>query len=155
MQPKQQIELNDIVTISYTGKLENGTIFQEATATEPVTITIGNHDLPPTLEQALMGMAVGESKKTRIEPDEGYGPRRKDLLQTINRNTLGAKIVPQMGMVLSLQVEKDGSPHQIPATIVEINNETIVVDYNHPLAGHNLVYDLKVEAINKGARTSS
>ncbi len=155
MQPRHQVEINDTVTISYIGKLENGTIFQEATATEPVTITIGNHDLPPTLEQALMGMAVGESKKTRIEPDEGYGPRRKDLLQTISRNTLGAKVAPQMGMVLSLQVEKDGNPHQIPATIVEITNDTITVDYNHPLAGHNLVYELKVEAISKGTEPSA
>lgn len=150
MQQTQQVQLKDSVTISYIGKLENGTIFQEAPESHPIIITIGNHDLPPTLEQALMGMAVGESKKVRIEPDEGYGPRRKDLLQTLNKDILHAKIVPQIGLTLSLQVEKDGHSHQVPATIVEINNNTIVVDYNHPLAGHNLMYDLKVMAIDKG-----
>jgi len=143
----QQVQLNDKVTISYTGKLENGTTFQTATESEPLIITIGKHDIPPTLEQALIGMSIGEQKRVRLEPDEGYGIRRKDLLQTLNKNTFQNRLTPQVGMLLSLRVEKDGQPHQVPATVVEVNNDTIVVDYNHPLAGHNLLYDVKVIAI--------
>ncbi|MDD3813874.1 MAG: peptidylprolyl isomerase [Desulfocapsaceae bacterium] len=146
----KQVQQNDIVTISCTGKLENGTTFHDSHESEPFVITIGNHDVPPTLEQALLGMSPGEQKCVKIEPDEGYGPRRKDLLQTLNRTTLGNTITPQIGMVLSLKVEKDGQTHQVPATIVEINNDTIVVDYNHPLAGHNLFYDISVISIEKG-----
>jgi FKBP-type peptidyl-prolyl cis-trans isomerase 2 len=143
----QQVQLNDKVTISYTGKLENGTTFQAATESEPLSITIGGHDIPPTLEQALIGMSVGEQKLVRLEPDEGYGIRRKDLLQTLNKDTFKNRLDPQVGMVLSLRVEKDGQTHQVPATVVEANDDIIVVDYNHPLAGHNLLYDVKVLTI--------
>lgn len=144
-----QVQQNDKVTISYIGKLENGTIFQTVTDSEPLTITIGNLDVPPTLEQALTGMSAGEQKLVKLESDEGYGPRRKDLLQTLNRNTISDKLSPQVGMILSLKVEKDGQEHQVPATVVEANSDTVVVDYNHPLAGHNLIYDITVLSIEK------
>jgi FKBP-type peptidyl-prolyl cis-trans isomerase 2 len=143
----KQAQQNDRVTISYIGKLENGTIFQATTESEPVVITIGNLDVPPTLEQAIVGMSVGDKKLVKIEPDEGYGIRRKDLLQTINRNSLGDQIVPQVGLILSLKVNKEGQEHHVPATVVEISDDTIVVDYNHPLAGHNLFYDITVLSI--------
>jgi FKBP-type peptidyl-prolyl cis-trans isomerase 2 len=144
----KQAQKNDRVTISYTGKLENGTIFQTTTESEPLVITIGNLDVPPTLEQAIIGMSVGDKKLVKIEPDEGYGVRRKDLLQTINRNILSDQIHPQVGLILSLKVNKDGQDHHVPATVVEINDDTIVVDYNHPLAGHNLFYDITVISID-------
>lgn len=146
----KQVQQNDKVTITYTGKLENGTIFQTSTASEPLIITVGSHDVPPTLEQALIGMSAGEQKLVRLEPDEGYGPRRKDLLQTINKNIISDKISPQIGMILSLKVEKDGQEHQVPATVVETGNDTLVVDYNHPLAGHTLIYDITVTSIESG-----
>ncbi|MBW6519822.1 MAG: peptidylprolyl isomerase [Desulfoarculaceae bacterium] len=146
----KQVQQNDKVTITYTGKLENGTIFQTSTATEPLIFTVGSHDVPPTLEQALIGMSAGEQKLVRLEPDEGYGPRRKDLLQTINKDIISDKISPQIGMILSLKVEKDGQEHQVPATVVETGNNTLVVDYNHPLAGHTLIYDITVVSIESG-----
>lgn len=144
-----QVQQNNKVTISFTGKLENGTTFQSVSEAAPLVITIGSHDIPPTLEQALIGMSVGEQKVVQVGPDEGYGPRQKDLLQTLNRNTISAKLIPQVGMILSLKVKRDGQEHQVPATIVEVDNDTIVVDYNHPLAGHNLTYDITVISIEK------
>ncbi len=148
----EKIEKNDRVTINYTGKLENGTTFQATTESEPLVITIGNLDVPPTLEQAIIGMSAGDRKLVKIEPDEGYGPRRKDLLQTLDRNSMSDSINPQVGMILSLKVEKDGQEHPVPATVVEVNKDTIVVDYNHPLSGHNLLYDITVISIEKGAQ---
>ena len=143
----QKAQLNDKVSIKYTGKLENGTTFQVISESEPLIITIGSHDVPPTLEQALVGMSIGEQKLVRLEPDEGYGIRRKDLLQTLNKESFGKKANLQIGTILSLSLEKDGQTHKIPATIVETNQDTIVVDYNHPLAGHNLFYDVTLIAI--------
>jgi len=146
----KKAQKNDRVTISYTGKLENGTTFQSTTESEPLVITIGNLDVPPTLEQAIIGMSAGDKKLVRLEPDEGYGPRRKDLLQTLNRNVINASINPQVGMILSLKVKKDGREHPVPATVVEVHQDTIVVDYNHPLSGHNLIYNITVISIEKG-----
>ncbi len=146
----EKIQKNDKVTITYTGKLENGTTFQTTTESEPLVITIGNLDVPPSLEQAIIGMSIGDKKLVKLEPDEGYGPRRKDLLQTLNRNAMSASISPQVGMILSLKVEKNGQEHPVPATVVEVNKDTVVVDYNHPLSGHNLLYDITVISIEKG-----
>ena len=148
----KKVQQNDRVTISYIGKLENGTTFQATTDSEPLVITIGNLDVPPTLEQAILGMSEGDKKLVKIEPDEGYGPRRKDLLQTLNKNIMGAGINPQVGMILSLKVKKDGQEHPVPATVVEVNQDTIVVDYNHPLSGHNLLYDITVISIEKNSQ---
>jgi FKBP-type peptidyl-prolyl cis-trans isomerase SlpA len=143
------IEDKDTVTITYTGKLDNGEVFTTVTDQEPLTLVLGNNDAPPTLEQALLGMAVGDKKSVRLPPEEGFGPRRKDLLHTLNRKSFGSKITPVPGLILSLNIEKDGKPHQVPATIAEVNNDTVVVDYNHPLAGHHLIYNLTVTAIDK------
>jgi len=143
------VEDKDIVTITYTGKLDNGEVFTTVTDQKPLTIILGNNDAPPTLEQALLGMAVGDKKIIRLPPEEGFGARRQELLHTLNRKSFSNKITPVPGMVLSLNVEKEGKQHLVPTTILEVNNDTVVVDYNHPLAGHHLTYDLTVTAIDK------
>jgi FKBP-type peptidyl-prolyl cis-trans isomerase SlpA len=145
----QYVEDKDTVTITYTGKLDNGEVFTTVTDQEPLIITLGNNDAPPTLEQALLGMAVGDKKRIRLPPEEGFGPRRKELLHTLSRKSFSNKIIPTPGMILSLNIEKEGELRQVPATIVEVSNETVVVDYNHPLAGHHLTYDLTVTSIDK------
>lgn len=145
----ERIEDKDTVTITYIGKLENGEIFADLTEEEPFTFVLGQSQAPPTLEEALIGMAVGDTKTIRLSPAEGYGERRQDLLQTLNRSSISNKVPPKPGMILTLSVEKEGLEHKIPATIIEVNDDTIVVDYNHPLAGHDLIYDLKVTNIDK------
>ncbi len=146
-----QVGSNDTVSVIYEGKLDNGDLFKTISKDKPLTITLGNGDAPPTLEQALLGMAVGEKKTIRVPPDESYGPRHKNLLQQVNIKTFADKITPKPGMILSLSVEKNGEPHQIPATVIEIQNDLVTVDYNHPLAGHHLTYDLTViDIINNG-----
>ena len=145
----EQVEEKDKVAIAYTGKLDDGTVFQTVTNEKPLEIVIGNLEAPPTLENALMGMKVGERKRIRIDPEESYGIRDKNLLQELTREHLGIDNNPKVGTILTLKVEKDGQEHQIPATIVEIKGDIITIDYNHPLAGHHLTYDLEVVKIGK------
>ncbi len=139
---------NSTITISYIGKLDNGEIFKTVDKDNPLVVTLGNHDLPPTLENALKGLSEGDTKKVRLTPDEGYGGRQKMLLQEISLKSFGDKITPKPGMILSLKIKKEGQAHQVPATVIEIKNDIVTVDYNHPLAGHHLTYEvdiLKVE----------
>jgi FKBP-type peptidyl-prolyl cis-trans isomerase 2 len=143
------VEDNDTVTLTYTGKLENGEIFADITKQQPFILELGNNQAPPTLEQALIGMSVGDTKSIRLDPEEGYGYRRKELLHTLERKSISDKITPKPGMILSLSVEKEGNEHKVPATIVEVNEDTLVVDYNHPLAGHHLTYIVTVIDIDK------
>ncbi|MDR3089213.1 MAG: FKBP-type peptidyl-prolyl cis-trans isomerase [Desulfobulbaceae bacterium] len=131
----------DTIVLAYTGLLDNGEIFIDQP--EGVTIPLGQNELPPTVENALIGMAPGETRTVKVAPEEGYGMRHKDLLQTISRSKLPPSITPKPGMILGLNVVKDGVNIQVPATVMAIEGEMVTVDYNHPLAGHNLTYKLR------------
>jgi len=135
---------NSTVTLAFTGKLDNGEIFISVEQKDPLQTKIGNQDLPPTVEQALLEMTVGEVRKIRIPPEEGFGPRQKDLLQTIDNQTMIETLQPKPGMVLSLKIDKDGVEQKVPATVISVEGSEITVDYNHPLAGHHLTYELKL-----------
>lgn len=137
----------DLVTVCYIGKLDNGEVFSSVEESQPISLTIGNSEAPPTLEVAIKEMEVGSVQKVRVPPEEGYGPRTKDLLQTLDKDSFGENIEPKPGMILSLKVNKDGEDHQVPATVIEIDGDEVTVDYNHPLAGHHLTYEVKLLSI--------
>ncbi len=145
------VENKDIVTISFIGKLDNGAIFMSVEKEKPMQFTIGASELPPTVEQGLVGLTIGQTQKIRVTPDEGYGPRQKDLLQTIDNKDFLSKIQPKPGMILSLNVNREGEDHKVPATVIEVHENSVTVDYNHPLAGHHLTYDITILDIKKSA----
>ena len=140
---------NDTVTLFYKGTLDNGELFQVVAKEEPLVVKIGNSDIPPTLEQSIMEMKVGQTRKIRVSADEGFGPRQKNLVQNIDSDEMIKSINPKPGMILSLKVDKDGVEEKIPATVIKVDGSKITVDYNHPLAGHHLNYDLTLADINK------
>lgn len=130
------------VLIAVTGKLDNGEIFYNVPENKPLSVTLGNSDLPPTLEAVITTMNPGESRKVRVPPEEGYGARQKNLLQTIDSQEMIDRLNPVPGMIISLKAEKDGETQSIPATVIKVEESVITVDYNHPLAGHHLTYDI-------------
>lgn len=143
------IAKNDEVKISFTGKLDSGEVFVTVPEENPITITIGQSKLPPSVENAIIGLKIGQTKKVRVTPDEGYGHRTKDLLHEVSKTVFGDKISPKPGMIVSQKIEKDGKQHEVPATVIELKGEQVVIDYNHPLAGHHLTYELTVLDIQK------
>ena len=144
-----KVENKDILTITFTGTLDNGEVFIDISADAPMKIIIGESELPPTVEIGVMGMTKGQTRKFRVPPEEGYGPRLKDLVHEVPRDLFTEKINPIPGMILSQKVEKDGIEQQVPATITEVTEDFVVIDYNHPLAGHHLTYDLTIVEIIK------
>ncbi|MCP4340269.1 MAG: peptidylprolyl isomerase [Desulfobulbaceae bacterium] len=138
---------NSTVTLAFIGKLDNGEIFISMDEKEPLNTQIGSNDLPPTVEQELLKMTVGELRKIRVPPEEGFGQRQKNLLQTIDNQKMVETIQPKPGMVLSLKIDKDGVEEKVPATVISVEGSQVTVDYNHPLAGHHLTYELKLLAI--------
>jgi FKBP-type peptidyl-prolyl cis-trans isomerase SlpA len=138
---------NSMVTLAFIGKLDNGQIFISVDEKEPLSTQVGSSDLPPTVEQELIQMTVGESRKIRIPPEEGFGPRQKDLVQTIDNQNMIDTLQPKPGMVLSLKIDKDGEEQQVPATVISVEGSQVTVDYNHPLAGHHLTYELTLLGI--------
>jgi len=133
---------NDMIIFTYTGMLDNGEVFISSEKDKPAQAVIGNSDLPPTLESAIMEMQVGETRKIRIPPEEGYGQRLKELLQIIDNETLVTTLQPKPGMIISLKVDKEGVEQKVPATVISVDGSHVTVDYNHPLAGHHLTYKL-------------
>jgi FKBP-type peptidyl-prolyl cis-trans isomerase 2 len=142
---------NAVVTLAFTGKLDNGEIFISVEEQDPLRTRIGNSDLPPTVEEALLQMTVGEHRKIRVPPEEGFGPRQKALLQTIDNQNMIDTLQPKPGMVLALKIEKDGVEEKVPATVISVEGSRVTVDYNHPLAGHHLTYELTLLDIQQGS----
>jgi len=141
---------NDMVIFTFTGMLDNGEVFIASEKEKPAQAIIGNSDLPPSLESEIVTMQVGETRKIRVPPEEGYGQRLTDLVQTIDNQKLVDALHPKPGMIISLKVDKEGVEQKVPATVMTIEGSQITVDYNHPLAGHHLTYQLTlVEIVEK------
>lgn len=139
----------DMVTLSFTGKLDNGEIFKVVSSEEPLRVTIGQAELPPTVELGIIGLQAGDRTSIRVPPEEGYGPRLKELVQEVPLSSFGNRLTPKPGMVLSRKIEKDGRQHTVPATVVAVGEEYVSIDYNHPAAGHHLTYDITILDIVK------
>jgi len=144
-----KIQGNEQVKISLTGQLENKEIFEEITDKKPLTLTLGSGTLFPALEKALAGMEPGETRTIQIPPEYAYGPHIKNLVQTINKSVFGSRLDPKPGMILALNLDNDGKNEKVPATVISENEDTIIVDYNHPLAGKSLTYTITLLGIIK------
>lgn len=142
-------EKNDTVTLAFTGTLDNGDVFYEVTKDDPMRLVIGESSLPPTLEDTVCKMVQGETQKVRLPPEEGYGPRQKELLQVIDNEEMVKKLQPKPGMTVALKASKDGEERDVPATVMEVDGTKVTVDYNHPLAGHHLNYTIELLEITK------
>jgi FKBP-type peptidyl-prolyl cis-trans isomerase SlpA len=125
---------NDMVIFTFTGRLDNGEVFIASEKDKPAQAIVGNSDLPPSLESGIMAMQVGETKKIRVPPEEGYGQRLKDLVQTIDNQKLVDTLRAKPGMVVSLKVDKEGIEQKVPATVISVEGSQITVDYNQPRA---------------------
>ncbi|MFT5698056.1 MAG: FKBP-type peptidyl-prolyl cis-trans isomerase SlpA [Desulforhopalus sp.] len=139
----------DTIVVAVTGSLDNGEIFYTVEKDAPISHRIGDNSLPPTLEEAIRNMSVGDQQKVRVPPEEGFGPRQKDLVQTIDNPEMIKRLQPKPGMIISLKTEKDGEKHEVPATVVEVDGTKVTVDYNHPLAGHHLTYRVELLDVQK------
>ena len=141
----KQVQENDTIIVCYIGTLDNETVFETVTEKKPKEIDLSDEKTPRPFKSSLVGMQVGEMRTVKLTPEEGeYGIRRADLLHQIARAQFTDKIEPKVGLVLSMNMERDGVTHQVPATIVEVNNDMVTIDYNHPLAGHPLNYEIKI-----------
>jgi len=139
-----QAKQGDTVKVHYTGKFQDGTEFDSSRDEEPLRCTLGGGELIPGFEKALVGMAEGDKKTITIPPEEGYGEFRKDLVLAIDKEEFPDEISPEVGQQLRLQ--KPGNP-PFTVTIMEINDDSIVLDANHPLSGKTLIFDVEMMEI--------
>jgi len=138
---KMIVKKGDRVKVEYVGRLKDGTIFDKSKAGEPLEFTAGSGQIIPGFDKAVEGMRLNEEKKVTIKAEDAYGKREESLVREFPRSSLPKNFKPEKGMVLRL---RDQSGRTIPGTIVDMTEGTITIDLNHPLAGKDLIFDIKV-----------
>jgi len=131
----------DTVKVHYTGKFEDGTVFDSTDGREPLEFTLGNGQLIAGFEKALIGMNPGESKTSNIPQDEAYGSRNEEMKQVVERNQLPPDLDPQVGMQLQVKTPEDQT---LIVSIAEVSDTHVTLDANHPLAGKDLSFDIQL-----------
>lgn len=134
----------DTVQVHYTGKLEDGTVFDSSRERGPVQFTIGRGQVITGFEQAIIGMNAGEFKTVKIPVGLAYGPRRDEMVVTMNRSQLPQGLEPQLGQRLEITQTDD---KVLLVTITSVNESTLTIDANHPLAGKELTFDFELVGI--------
>lgn len=136
-----KVKDGDTVKVHYTGKLENGDVFDSSREQEPFEFTVGNKAVIPGFEKGVLGMEVGDTKTIEIPPEEAYGEKQDELVVEVKKSEFPEDITPTVGQRLQIK-QGDGNP--IVVTITDLTEESITLDANHPLAGYTLFFDVEV-----------
>jgi len=139
-----QVTVNSTVKVHYTGKLANGEVFDTSDGKEPIEFTLGEGQLIPGFEKGLIDMKLNEKKTINMTKDDAYGEVNETLIQEVKKTDLPQDMEPKVGMGL---VSKSPDGQEINLMVVEVKEETIVIDGNHPLAGRDLIFELEVVEI--------
>lgn len=139
-----QAKSGDLVAIHYTGKLEDGTVFDSSRDRDPLEFSLGSGQVIPGLEAAVMGMSLGESKTEVIPSEQAYGPYRDEMVMVVDLQQIPAEIPLEVGIQLQLQ-GPDGQA--VPVLVSDLSNSDVTLDANHPLAGETLIFDIELVGI--------
>jgi len=138
-----QAAAGNTVRVHYTGRLSDGTVFDSSQGRDPLEFTLGSGQVIPGFDEAVTGMAVGDSATVTIEPENAYGERREEMVQNVPRNDIPAEIELSVGM----QLQASGPQGQMIVTVMELSDDVVRLDANHPLAGKALTFDLELVEI--------
>lgn len=138
----------DTVTIDYVLRRGDGAVIGTTEEAGPQDITLGSGQIFPQIEEVLTGMEVGDQQTVSIDSEHAFGPRREELVIDIPRESLPPEPAPQPGMQLNAQ-SPEGQP--ITLFVVEVGEEAVKADGNHPLAGEDVTFDLTLREIKQAA----
>jgi len=136
-----QAKKGDTVKVHYTGKLEDGTVFDSSENQEPLTFTLGEGKLIPGFEEEVEGMSPGEKKIARIPANKAYGQRIEDAVFEIGLDQLPEDLQPEVGQQLQIS-QPDGQTFIV--SVKEITEKSVKLDANHPLAGKDLTFEIEL-----------
>jgi peptidylprolyl isomerase len=134
------VESGKTVKVHYKGTLSDGTCFDSSEDREPLEFIVGSGQVIPGFDAAIQQMDVGETRTIAIPSDQAYGERREDLVATIGKGNMEEGLQPEVGQIL--QINTPQGP--LPVRVMEVNDEGLVIDGNHPLAGKDLTFELTV-----------
>jgi len=137
----QQAKKGDKVKVHYHGRLTDGTTFDSSQGRQPLEFEVGSGMVIKGFDDGVTGMTVGDKKTISIPPEEAYGPRQEEMVIEFPIINFPPDIKPEVGMTLQMHSENG---QELPVVITGINEESITLDANHPLAGQELVFDLEL-----------
>lgn len=138
-----QIREGSQVALEYTLSDEAGTVIESNKGKQPMSYIHGKSQIIPGLEKELSGMKVGEEKKIQVKPEDGYGPVNPDAFQEIPKD----KLPPEALKVGTMLMAQGPQGQGIPVRVHEIKDTTVIMDFNHPMAGKTLSFDVKISEI--------
>ena len=136
-----EAKLGDTVKIHFTGKLQDQTVIETSKDRGPLEFKIGEGDVIPGLEQGIIGMAAGDKKTIAVAPEDGFGQRKEDLVVDLNKSEFPEDVEFAVGAYLNIE-SSDGKEFQ--AKVIDIKEEMVTLDANHPLAGATINYDVEL-----------
>ncbi|MDH3392840.1 MAG: peptidylprolyl isomerase [Desulfobulbaceae bacterium] len=139
-----QAKAGDTVHVHYTGRLTDGTVFDTSDGRDPLKFTVGEGQVIPGFDNAILEMTVGDKKTVEIPVDQAYGPTQDDLVMPVPRNQFPPDITPEVGQQLQV-----GSPsgELMVVTVTDVKEDIVTLDANPPLAGEDLTFDIELVAI--------
>jgi FKBP-type peptidyl-prolyl cis-trans isomerase SlpA len=143
------VKKGDSVKVEYEGRFENGEVFDSSSKTgKPLEFEVGSGKVIPGFDNGVIGMEVNEEKEINIEKKDAYGDYREELKKEVPRDALPKEQEPKKGMMLVMSTPEG---QQIPARIVDVDDKKVVLDLNHPLAGKDIVFKIKIVEISEGS----
>jgi peptidylprolyl isomerase len=139
-----QAKCGNTVKVHFTGRLENGEVFTSSRESEPLEFTLGSGQVIPGFDKAVTGMELGETRTVNLQPEEAYGPRQEDLVVDVKKSNFPEDITPLTGEQLEIPQE-DGEPLKV--TVVDVSEDTVTLDANHPLAGYTVTFTIILVAV--------
>jgi FKBP-type peptidyl-prolyl cis-trans isomerase 2 len=140
----QQVQNGDKIRVHYHGKLRSGDVFDSSNGREPLEFTVGSGQVIKGFDEGVKGMKVGDKKTIEIPVGEAYGEKEQERMLQFPIEQFPPDLKPEVGMQLMMS---DGSGQQLPVTITEVKEDSVVLDANHPLAGQDLIFDLELVEI--------
>ena len=140
-----EINMHSLVLMHYSIALTNGSVIESSFDDDPVEITMGNGDVTDGMELAIFGLKEGDSQTLTLTPEQGFGTRDEDNIHDMPLSDFPEELPPEPGLSYSFE-SPDGD--EIPGTVVSLKNKTAEIDFNHPLAGHEIVFTVKILAVN-------
>lgn len=137
MSNNQTIQPGSQVRFHYSITLEDGTVADSTFDEEPIEIQLGDGQLHPCLEMALIGLSKGEEQVIEIDPDQGFGFHDPDAVHQLARTDFPEEMKPEPGQIVSFSTP---SGDEVPGSIIEVTDKTVTIDLNHPFAGHTLTF---------------
>lgn len=141
----EQVKKGNVVKVHYTGTLEDNTVFDSSREREPLEFTVGAQQMIQGFDKAVEGMQVGDIKTVKIPSEEAYGPVNEQAIFNISKSQLPEGLTPEIGMQLESK-QADGRRHLL--SIVEVMEDEIKLDGNHPLAGKDLTFEIEMVSIS-------